>query len=156
MNTEPTKDFIGIPCISYYKPIQQFSKFCSHSGKPQQVPLYEQNQLKLPTYPPTSPGIIDIDNTPKIIDIDNSPKVVPINNILDVNIEPGLFFVYTVYLSDPAKTKSTYGTTSTGLDWDYAISISAKHPQDVVDRLPNEFKKWNIVRIYDPYGSFKS
>lgn len=63
-----------------------------------------------------------------------------------------LSYVYTVYLSDPA-TQLSINTSAAEIKWDYAISISAKNPQEAVDNIPEIFKNWNVVKIDNPYSN---
>jgi hypothetical protein len=77
---------------------------------------------------------------------------------VNFNFEPGNFYVYTIYLTDPSKyiqiTNTIPLNSSVEPRWDYAISVSAKNPKEAVEKLPVYFKNWHVSKIYDPYSNF--
>lgn len=63
-------------------------------------------------------------------------------------LEAGVFYSYMIYLKQYLFPINT--TTSVSVNWDTAISIIAKNPEQAVLNLPEQFKDWFVVKIDGP------
>lgn len=72
--------------------------------------------------------------------------------------EAGIFYVYTVYLRDPANMwpNGQQGTTSIAMLWDTALTVTAKNSSDAILKLPEEYKNWGVVKIDGPFNLMSS
>jgi hypothetical protein len=68
------------------------------------------------------------------------------NSLNFISQNTNLYYTYTVYLADPAM-QFYLNTSAAEIKWDYAISITAKTPEEAMENLPEAFKNWNVVKI---------
>jgi hypothetical protein len=65
-------------------------------------------------------------------------------------LEAGVFYTYMIYLKYSMFNNLNNNTSSISNNWDTAISVVAKTPEQAILNLPEQFKDWVIVKIDGP------